>query len=513
MAALLLAWAAGPAVLAVAATTASTPTLTSALAASATPAAADGGTRCWLRGWSQAARCAVLKRPLDPARPGGPQIDLHYAVLPALARHKAEDAVFFFAGGPGQSAIELGGLLAGRFARLNQRRDLVFIDQRGTGRSAPLRCAEDEPRAQLRPLAELADETQRLPRLRVCRQALQALPHGDLRFYTTEIAMTDIDAVRQVLGLRQINAVGASYGTRAVLSYLRQFPASVRRAVLDGVAPPDRRLPDTAAQDNQAALDALLQACADAPACAARHPGLGATLHALLASLPREVVLPHPLGGRPETLMLSRDSVLALLRTPLYSPALAAALPEAIAEASAGRWAPLAALAAALGGGGGGLATGMHLSVICAEDLGPHAPATDPAELQASHAPGQIFGSSFGDFYRQACADWPRGDVSAAFYTLPRAQTPVWLLSGGVDPVTPPRHGQRVAEALGPLARHSVLPQAGHGLLGQRCVRDAVQRFIQAETDAAALAEPASVQACANALPRPPAFVPPGARP
>ena len=439
-------------------------------------------------------------------------IEVHYAVLPALARHKAEDAVFFFAGGPGQSAIDLGGMLAGRFARLNQRRDLVFIDQRGTGRSAPLRCADDEPRAQLRPLAEIADETQRLPRLRACRQALQALPHGDLRFYTTAIAMADIDAVRQALGLRQINVVGASYGTRAVLSYLRQFPATVRRAVLDGVAPPDRRLPDTAAADNQAALDALLQACADAPACATRHPGLAAGLAALLASLPREVLLPHPLSGRLERVLMSPDGLLSLLRAPLYSPVLAAALPAAIAEAAAGRWAPLAALAAALGGSGGGLATGMHLSVICAEDLGPHAPATDSAELQAAHTAGQLFGPRFGDFYRQACAEWPRGNVSAAFYSLAPAPAPVWLLSGGADPVTPPRHGQRVAEALGPLARHTVLPQAGHGVLGQRCVRDAAQRFIQAESDAAALAEPASVAACAKALPRPPAFVPPGAR-
>lgn len=486
--------------------------LLAAAAGSATAvAAASASTPCWLRDWPQAARCGVLKRPLDPARPDGVLIELHYAVLPALARHKAEDAVFFLAGGPGQSAIELGGAMAGRFARLNQRRDLVFVDQRGTGRSAPLRCADDAPRAVLQPLAERSDEVQRLPRLRACLQTLQALPYGDLRFYTTEVAMADLDAVRQTLGLQRINLIGASYGTRAGLSFMRQFPQAVRRVVLDGIAPPDRRLPDTFAQDNQAALDALLQACADAPDCASRHPNLGATLQALLASLPREVQLPHPVSGRLETLRLERDSLLALLRAPLYAPTLAAALPAAIAEASVNRWAPLAALAGALGGAGGGLATGMHLSVICAEDLGPLAPPTDAAELRAARAPGQVFGSSFANFYRQACAEWPRGAVSPAFYSLPKAPAPVWLLSGGIDPVTPPRHGQRVAQALGALARHSVLPQAGHGLLGQRCVRDAVQRFIQADDDDTALAVPASVETCASALPRPPAFVPPGA--
>ena len=474
-------------------------------AAVAAPAA-RAPAPCWLRGWSQAARCGVLLRPLDPARPQGVMIELHYAVLPALARHKADDAVFFFAGGPGQSAIDLAATLASRFNRLNQRRDLVFVDQRGTGRSAPLKCADDDERAVLQPLAERADERQRLPRLQACRQALQALPHGDLRFYTTELAMADVDAVRQALGVQRLNAIGASYGTRAVLSYQRQFPQAVRRAVLDGVAPPDMRLPETAGFDNQAALDALLQACAGEPACARRHPDLPAQLSALLASLPQDVALPHPVSGRIETVQLQRDTVLSLLRAPLYAPA--AALPAAIAEAAAGRWAPLAALASALGGSGAGLATGMHFSVVCAEDLGPKAPPLNSADAVAASSPGQTFGTSFAELYRQGCADWPRGAVSPAFYTLPAASAPTWLLSGGLDPVTPPRHGARVAQALGPLARHIVVPNAGHGVLSLGCLRDAAQRFITSDDDAGALATPAD---CAAALPRPTVFVPPGA--
>lgn len=480
--------------------------------AQATALAAEAPRPCWLRGLPQAARCAALRRPLDPAQPQGVQIDVHYALLPAQARHKADDAVFFFVGGPGQSAIDLAAVLASRFGRLNQRRDLVFVDQRGTGRSAPLKCADDGERAVLQPLARRADAAQRLQRLRACREALQALPYGDLRFYTTELAVADIDAVRQALGIARINAIGASYGTRAVLSYLRQFPQSVRRAVLDGVVPPDMRLPEAAARDNQAALDALLQACAAAPGCAGRHPKLGEQLVALLAGLPRRVSLPHPVSAGLETVDMQRDTALALLRTPLYAPAMAAALPAAIAEAAAGRWAALAALADALGSGAGGLASGMHFSVVCSEDLGA-APPPHPDDLAAAAAPGNVFGSAFADLYRQACTDWPRGSVSADFYTLPPAPAPTWLLSGGIDPVTPPRHGDRVAQALGAQARHTVVPQAGHGLLALVCVRDAVQRFITLDDDEAALAETASPAACAAALPRPPAFVPPGLLP
>lgn len=470
-------------------------------------ASAAETTACWLQGWPQAARCGVVQRPLDPARPQGPQIDVHYAVLPALSRNKAPDAVFFFAGGPGQSAIRLAAPLAGAHGRLRQRRDLVFVDQRGTGRSAPLACADDDERAVLQPLVDRSDEARRLQALQRCRQALQALPHGDLRFYTTEIAMADVDAVRQALGIARINAIGASYGTRAVLSYQRQFPQAVRRAVLDGVAPPDMRLPDAGAADNQAAYDSLVQACMADAACARRHPALPQRLPALLAALPQTVDLPHPLSGRAEPVTLTRDTLLAMVRAPLYSPAFAAALPAALDAAAAGQWAPLAALGQVLGGPGGGFATGQHFSVVCSEDLGPGAPPPQPVPpaLPAS-AP---FADGARALYQAACAGWPRGTVSPAFYTLPPAVAPVWLLSGSLDPVTPPRHGQRVAQALGPLARHTVVPNTGHGTLALPCLRDAVARFIGTDDDAQALAQPAD---CAARLPRPPAFQPPSGR-
>jgi pimeloyl-ACP methyl ester carboxylesterase len=487
--------------------------LASAVAAAAGPANANAALAlrpCRLDGLAQAALCGALRRPLDPARPQGTQIDIQVAVLPALARRKAADPVLFFAGGPGQSAIELAGPLSAAYGRLAQRRDLVFIDQRGTGRSAPLRCADDAPAAVLRPLAEQADAAQRLARLQACRRALQALPHGDLRFYTTAIASADVDAVRAALGVGRFNAIGASYGTRAVLDYARQFPQHLRRVVLDGVVPPDMRLTETVSADNQAALDGVFDACAAEPACARRHPALRAQWQQLLASLPRTVSLPHPVSGQLQALVLDRDGLLGLVRGPLYAPALAAALPAAVAEAAAGRFAALAALGQALGGAPGGrgaVAMGMHLSVVCSEDLAPAAAA--PAPVRAAPPAANDFGDSFARFYAQACADWPRGRPPAGFEQLPPAGAPTWLLSGGADPVTPPRHAQRVAQALGALARHTVVAQAGHGVANLPCLRDAVQRFVSADDDAQAL-QLATDTGCAADLPRPPAFVVPG---
>jgi pimeloyl-ACP methyl ester carboxylesterase len=466
-------------------------------AASAATESAPVLQPCWLKGLEHQAVCGSVQRPLDPAAPGATQIAVHYAVVPALARNKRPDPVFFFAGGPGQSAVNLAGPLSRQMARLLNRRDLVLVDQRGTGRSAPLYCAADAP---TRPLRELADPVWQRAQLAACREALQQLPQGDLRQYTTTIAMADADAVRRTLGAERINLVGGSYGTRAVLEYLRLYPGTVRRAVIDGVAPPDMVLPAAVASDTQAAFDALLAACLAEPGCRARHPQLRGRWQQLLASLPRPVTVPHPVTGLDETFTLTRDMLGQLVRLPLYSPVLASALPHALDEAAQGRFVALMGLAAAIGGGRDAdlrLAMGMHLSVVCAEDL--------PRLAAAPAAAAPDIGNGFADIYRDACAAWPRGVVPADFYRMPASSAPVLVLSGGLDPVTPPRHGARAAAALGARARHVVVPQAGHGVMGIGCLRDLVFRFVDAADDDQALQLDAG---CAQSVPRPPAFQP-----
>ena len=450
---------------------------------------------CRLQGVEHDAQCGTLRRPLNPAAPQGVQIDVHFAVLPALARNKKPDPVFFFAGGPGQSAMALAGPVSRLMARLGNRRDVVLIDQRGTGKTAPLVCDEDRP---TRPLADAFDPVRQRARVQACRAVLEGLPHGDLRQFTTTIAMQDADAVRQALGAEKINLVGGSYGTRAALEYMRQFPAAVRRAVLDGVAPPDMVLPASSSTDTQAAFDSLLAACEADATCSVRYPALRRDWQALLASLPRDVTLLHPVTGQAEKLKVTRDTVLGLLRLPLYVPSLTAALPLALAEASRGRFEPLAGLSSAMGSGRTGLlATGMHFSVVCAEDA--------PRLGQATDRPGADFGAGFAQMYLGVCPDWPRGEVPAAFYTMPVAPAAVLVLSGGMDPATPPRHGERAAQALGAKARHVVVAHAGHGVLGVGCMRDVMFRFIDAPDDAAALKVDAD---CAKAIPRPSVFVP-----
>jgi pimeloyl-ACP methyl ester carboxylesterase len=464
--------------------------------------AAEPTTECRVAGLRNSVQCGMVQRLLDPARPAGPKIDVHFVVVPAIARRKLPDPVFLLAGGPGQSAIELAPAMMGLLNRLGNRRDIVFVDQRGTGRSAPLECkpAPDES------LADQVDPDRQVRQLARCRGELltqrRIKAADDLRFFTTTLAMQDLDAVRDRLGVQRVNLVGASYGTRAALEYQRQFPARVRRSVIDGVAPPDMVLPAAFAIDGQAAFGKMLDACEAEPACAADHPRLRADWGALLASLPRSLSVADPLTGRAERFELTRDMLLAVVRGPLYSPSLAAGLPAAIGEAARGNFAALMGLGTVLSSRRAGqVAMGMHFSVVCAEDI---------PRLARTESPSGDGADGFLRMYTRVCADWPRGEVPAAFYTVPASASPVLLLSGGLDPATPPRHGERVARALGPLAQHIVVPQAGHGVMALGCLRDVIYRFIDTPDDQAASAAVQGDTACARNIPRPPSFQPVG---
>jgi len=492
-----VAQAAGPAAPAASTAAASSASPPSPLS-SATPAASVPLADCHVAGIRNGVLCGTLLRPLDPDHPGRATISIRYVVVPAMARRKFADPVFLLAGGPGQSAIAVAAATMPIFGRLNNRRDIVFVDQRGTGGSAPLLCADSEHET----LAEQSDPDRPYRLALQCKAELLRLPYlraeADLGLFTTAIAVQDLDAVRRELGAERIDLVGASYGTRVALEYQRQFPNAVRRSVIDGVAPPDMALPVSFSTDNQAALDAVVAACAAEAACARDHPDLRARFAALLQSLPRRVKAAHPLSGRSEEFVLTRAMLLGAVRNALYVPALAAALPEALDAASRGEFAGLIGLSATFASRKATrLATGMHLSVVCAEDV--------PRLRESGDRPGADFGVEFARFYEKLCSAWPRGAVPAGFYAIVASAAPVLVLSGGLDPATPPRHGERVLRALGPKARHVVVANAGHGVLGIGCVRDVVFRFIDAVDDRDALAVDAS---CAAGVPRPPAFRP-----
>src|SRR5207253_1172370 len=118
---------------------------------------------------------------------------------------KALDAVFYIPGGPGSSSTEDAPYVAADLAKVREHRDLVFVDQRGTGGSNALNCEFFDP----------ADPQSYLghwnppDKVRVCRQQLES--KADLRLYVTTIAMDDLDEVRAALGYEKIDLLAGSY--------------------------------------------------------------------------------------------------------------------------------------------------------------------------------------------------------------------------------------------------------------------------------------------------------------
>jgi len=458
----------------------------------ATPAE-ESLTPCRLVGLAQEVRCGSVEVAEDPRASEGRRIKIQFAVVPALAKNKAPDPLFVLAGGPGQAAMQVAPLALPMLAQINTRRDLVFVDQRGTGKSNPLLCPIEEKKARV---ADSFDLPRQIERIGACLRSLDADP----RQYTTWIAVRDLDAVRAQLHAEKINLWGASYGTRVELEYLRQFPDRVRTAVLDGTAPPDMRLPASFAVDGQAALDRTIEACARDPACATRFPDFAAQVEALFkrfSSRPLPLTLTDPLTGRVEQLPFTRESMLAALRTPLYAPQLAVMLPYVIDRAASNDFAPLTAMLTSFGSNDSmRLAWGMHFAVVCAEDM-PRIDASDRAAAAATR-----FGTGFIELYEAACKQVAHLPAPAEFYTLPTAGVPVLLLSGGADPATPPRHAAAVAKAL-PNSRHLIAPNLGHGVSAHGCAPEMIARFVRQATFDGVDA------ACLERLPAPPFFRPP----
>jgi pimeloyl-ACP methyl ester carboxylesterase len=422
----------------------------------------------------------------------GRTIDLKIVVLPALGNEPHPDPLFFLAGGPGQGAAEMARPLRELFRRVQADRDIVLVDQRGTGKSNPLDCKSDQD--SLAALNESLDAS--MARLRACMQGLAA----DLRLYTTTIAMDDLNDVRQHLGYDRINIYGGSYGTRAALVYLRRHEPTVRSVIIDGVAPTDMRLPLFFARDAQRALDRLLADCEADDVCRAKHPQLAQRLRALVQSLdatPAKVRLTHPRTGIPEDVTVDGEFVVNVLFGALYAPLTSTLLPELIARAERHDFQSLLALATANEGAADNMALGMQLSVVCAEDY----PRITPDQIQHA-ASNTIFSTHLLTARMKACEFWPKGDVDSSYYEPVRSAVPTLVMSGDLDPVTPPQWGESVLPHLSH-SRHIVVPATGHGAIMTGCGMRIATQFI-----ATASVETLDTN-CLHALRRPPFFLTP----
>ena len=437
-----------------------------------------------------AARCGVLTVPEDRAHPEGARIELSIAVVPALNRRATAAPLFLLAGGPGQGATAMYVGFAAAFARVNHDHDIVLVDQRGTGASAPLSC--DYPEDWRAP-----DDL--MPAL---RQATLTCLHryGErVRFYTSSAAVADLEAVREALQLRSIDLYAVSYGTRVAELYMRRHPDAVHAAILDGVTVPEQAIGPDTPLDGERALDLIVGRCKNSQDCASAYPQLQQDLDGLRLKFgPQKssLVIDDPNSGLPLTVEFNRNLLNASLRFLSYSATQASLLPTLIHRAAQGVLAPLAAQTVMTARQvGDQLASGMQNSVICSEDVPFFAGAVDRTAIARTYQ-----GADQVEAFVEICKLWPRGPVDADLHNPLRSAIPTLLLSGEADPVTPPADAQRLARGL---SRHRllILSGEGHGQVATGCVPRLMAEFLSA-------AEPEKLDAaCLQGHRAPPFFV------
>ncbi len=419
------------------------------LAALSLPAAESKPHACRIEGVPQDVRCATFSVWEDRDRKAGRQIDLNIVILPAQSSNREPDPVFIFAGGPGQAASSLvRGYL---FDRLREKRDFVFIDQRGTGKSNPLQC---DFYGSPPDLQKVVSSTFPIDAVRACRVALEKI--ADLRLYTTAPAMDDYDDIRRWLGYGKINVWGTSYGSLAVQVYLRRHGAQVRSAVMGGVLPANELVPLGSARAGQQALDLLFAKCRADRQCHSAFPNLASEFRTVMARVRRGM----DIEIRGTRIRPSHGAFADSLRHALYADD-GRSFPLMIHKAASGDFGPLMdRIVREQINVVTSLAMGLNLSVTCAE----HVPFISNDRLKQETA-NTFLGSLRVDEQRKACAEWVRGPVPANVHQTVRSNVPALLISGGRDPVTPPGFAERVAVGL-PNSRHLVFPDASHGNWG-----------------------------------------------
>ncbi|MGY3266404.1 pimeloyl-ACP methyl ester carboxylesterase [Lysobacter sp. HA35] len=209
--------------------------------------------------------------------------------------------------------------------------------------------------------------------------------------------------------------------------------------------------------------------------CAKRYPqdlrAQLATLKQRLANAPVDVEYRDPATGEAKHDKLTAQTVVGLTQLFSYVPQAAALLPVVVDDAVQGRYGPLMALAS-LGGESmsGSMNRGMQWSVICAEDADRY--VEDPNDANTA------LGTDMAKTFFAACRTWPHGTRPADFTKPLTGNVPVLLMSGELDPVTPPEYAERVAKTL-PNSKTVVLKGQGHGQMGTGCMPKLIGKLIE----------------------------------
>ena len=446
--------------------------LPSALPAQGPPARPDWLHPCSLGQVETPALCGTYEVWENRDTRQGRRIPLRVIVVPATGQSPAPDPVFHFAGGPGGSSASSAAGLSRAYARVNQRRDLVFVDVRGTGESHPLRCPTPGPDD---PLQDWFREFLSDDMVRACLAAQDA----DVRYYTNAVAMDDVNEVREALGYALINLDGGSGGTRQEQVYIRRHPTTVRSAVLRGVVPMDFEMPLPFSKAMETGVRGVIETCRQSPECNGRYPDLAGDWERSTRYFDQgtvEATVKHPATGRSERVRIDRGVYADGIRHILYTMRGAARLPGMLHLAAQGNFDAFAQqeLEQSIGYARA-LSMGVFMSVSCAEDV----PFISEADIERATT-----GTFLGDYrvrrQQAACRIWPRGvGVDERFQDPVSVDVPVLTISGDRDTATPAEGGERVARGF-PRGRHVVFPKQSHDMTNPQCAVALIAAFYEA---------------------------------
>ena len=409
-----------------------------------------------------AAQCARLAVPEDPQRPGGRRISLRIAVIPAT-RQPAAGALFYLAGGPGEAASTDVPAVDQLFGKVASTRDLVLVDQRGTGGSHRLSCARTSIRVEQ--TAAVAAYVRR------CYARLGP----EVRLYTTAVAMDDLEAVRRALGYDRIDVYGASYGATAAQIYLRLHPHSVRTLILDGGSLLRVPIYEARAANAERALRAQLARCSAELACRRAFPRIRSELAALLERTARRT---EAFG---QTVTIDADAVASTVHALSFEADGVPLIPEVVHRAARGDYVPLAQEYVDRVGPGLDARARLVMSfeILCSE---PWA-GFDPVKVLQSSAGSYLAGvaESRARLFAQVCRFVPKGVVPPGSSSLVPTDVPVLILAGSADPQDPPAN-MRGWRTFFPNGRLVVVRGATHGVLAEGCVAPVAAQFVDSGT-------------------------------
>lgn len=386
----------------------------------------------------------------------GRKINLYITVIPALNNNNPGAPIFYFAGGPGGTASRMKNFFLNQIA-YRSNRDIVLVDVRGTGLSNPLHC----PELQTKKTAQACmDDMFPVDEIKKCyTQLVQA---ADLRQYTTENVVNDLEEIRKWLGYNTINVMGQSYGTRVCQSYMRQYPASVRSAIMIGPAALSMAVPVNHAYDGQKAWNLLVSDCMNDPNCNKKYPNLNDEFNIIMnrLAIKPDVFIYNKSNGEKEEVIIRKGPLGDLIRSIMYTVRGQRQIPYLIHEAFKGNYQPLIDIAVARNSDPNSIANGFYLCITCHEDI-----PLIKEEQKINLIVDTYLGNYRIEQQTEACNVWSGNKVYDDFYKSVSSSIPALVVSGNHDPVTPPRWGDTVVQKMNH-AQHLVIPQMAHGSAG-----------------------------------------------